>query len=211
MFRSNPAFQFCIKAIRDGLLGEVFEIVADMNHNYGGEAYQEYIGKFPGGIMLNLGCHLIDFVVSALGRPERVSPFLHSIAGYPDGTHNLCAAILEYPHCLVHLRASGKAAGGVDGRFMKIGGTNGSIFFSPLERFDGKGVEVSLRLEQSAGTFPAGSHTLTFAPQKDRYVPQLEELARMIRKECRSPYSYEHDALVHAVTLAAAGYTVWRA
>ena len=47
MFRGNPAFQFCIRAIREKLLGEVFEIEADMNHCYGGEEYQEYIGKFP--------------------------------------------------------------------------------------------------------------------------------------------------------------------
>ena len=80
MFRGNPAFQFCIAAIRNKLIGEVFELEADMNHCYGGEAYQEYIGKFAGGIMYNLGCHLIDFVVAALGRPEKVTPFLKSPA-----------------------------------------------------------------------------------------------------------------------------------
>ena len=32
MFHGNPAFQFCIRAIREKLIGEVFEIEADMNH-----------------------------------------------------------------------------------------------------------------------------------------------------------------------------------
>jgi predicted dehydrogenase len=35
MFRGNPAFQFCIEAIQNKLIGDVVEIIADMNHCYG--------------------------------------------------------------------------------------------------------------------------------------------------------------------------------
>ena len=93
---------------------------------------------------------------------------------------------------------------------MKIVGTNGSIAFNPLERFDGKPVELSLNLAAAAGEFPAGKHTLRFPPQADRYEAQLLELARIIRGEIANPYTYEHDYLVHEVTLAAAGYNLWR-
>ena len=210
MFRGNPAFQFCIAAIRNKLIGEVFELEADMNHCYGGEAYQEYIGKFAGGIMYNLGCHLIDFVVSALGRPENVTPFLKSAPGYPAAIRNNCMAVLEYPHATVTLRSCSKDIADTDGRRMKIVGANGSIAFNPLERFDGKPVELSLNLAAAAGEFPAGKHTLRFPPQADRYEAQLLELARIIRGEIENPYSYEHDYLVHEVTLAAAGYNRWR-
>ena len=210
MFRGNPAFQFCIAAIRNKLIGEVFELEADMNHCYGGEAYQEYIGKFAGGIMYNLGCHLIDFVVAALGRPENVTPFLKSAPGYPASVRNNCMAVLEYPHAIATLRSCSKDIANTDGRRMKIVGANGSIAFNPLERFDGKPVELSLNLAAAAGEFPAGKHTLRFPPQADRYEAQLLELARIIRGEIQNPYSYEHDCLVHEVTLAAAGYNRWR-
>jgi dehydrogenase-like protein len=210
MFRGNPAFQFCIAAIRNKLIGEVFELEADMNHCYGGEAYQEYIGKFAGGIMYNLGCHLIDFVVAALGRPEKVTPFLKSAPGYPASVRNNCMAVLEYPHAIATLRSCSKDIANTDGRRMKIVGANGSIAFNPLERFDGKPVELSLNLAAAAGEFPAGKHTLRFPPQADRYEAQLLELARIIRGEIQNPYSYEHDCLVHEVTLAAAGYNRWR-
>lgn len=210
MFRGNPAFQFCIAAIRNKLIGEVFELEADMNHCYGGEPYQEYIGKFAGGIMYNLGCHLIDFVAAALGRPENVTPFLKSAPGYPAAIRNNCMAVLEYPHAIVTLRSCSKDIANTDGRRMKIVGTNGSIAFNPLERFDGKPVELSLNLAAAAGEFPAGKHTLRFPPQADRYEAQLLELARIIRGEIQNPYSYEHDCLVHEVTLAAAGYNHWR-
>ena len=210
MFRGNPAFQFCIAAIRNKLIGEVFELEADMNHCYGGEAYQEYIGKFAGGIMYNLGCHLIDFVVSALGRPENVTPFLKSAPGYPASVRNNCMAVLEYPHAIATLRSCSKDIANTDGRRMKIVGANGSIAFNPLERFDGKPVELSLNLAAAAGEFPAGKHTLRFPPQADRYEAQLLELARISRGEIANPYTYEHDYLVHEVTLAAAGYNRWR-
>ena len=208
MFRGNPAFQFCIAAIREKLIGEVFEIEADMNHNYGGDEYQEYIGKFRGGIMYNLGCHLIDFVVAAMGRPEQVTPFLKSAPGCPETTRNSCMAVLEYPHASVTLRSSSRAPGCQ--RRMRIAGSRGVIAFSPLERFDGRPVELSLSLGENSGSFPAGEHTLRFPPQTDRYVEQFKELARVIRGEGKSTYSYDHDYLIHEITLAAAGYTQWR-
>jgi predicted dehydrogenase len=209
MFRGNPAFQFCIRAIREKLLGEVFEIEADMNHCYQGEPYQEYIGKFPGGLMYNLGCHLIDFIVAAMGRPEDVKPFLKSAPGYRATLHNNCMAVLEYQHALVTLRSCSKDVSNTAGRSIKIAGTRGSIKFSPLERFDGQSVEINLLLSEDSGLFPKGNHTLCFPPQHDRYDAQLSELARVIRGEAKSAYSYEHDLLVHEVTLAASGYTAW--
>ena len=209
MFRGNPAFQFCIAAIRNKLIGEVFELEADMNHCYGGEAYQEYIGKFAGGIMYNLGCHLIDFVVAALGRPEKVTPFLKSAPGYPASVRNNCMAVLEYPHAIVTLRSCSRDSAKNDRR-VKISGTAGSLIFSPVERFDGKPVEIALTLAKDSGSFPAGKHTLRFPPQADRYENQFIELAKILRGEMKNPYSYEHDYLVHEVTLAAAGYTKWR-
>jgi predicted dehydrogenase len=86
MFRNNRAVQFCRKAIRDHWLGGVLEIQADRSHNYGGEAYQTYLSNFRGGIMFNLGCHLIDFIIPLLGRPENVTPFLKSAPGSPGKT-----------------------------------------------------------------------------------------------------------------------------
>ena len=209
MFRGNPAFQFAVRAIREKLIGDVFEIEADMNHGYGDEYYQEYISKFPGGLMYNLGCHLIDFVVSAMGRPEKVTPFLRSAPGYPDHFKTNCMAVLEYPHAFVTLRSCCKHGAGKPPRLMRIIGTQGSITFSPLERFDGHPVEIELALAEDIASFPQGSHTLRFVPQKNRYEVQLLELADVIRGKRNPTYSYEHDYLVHEVTLAAAGYTKW--
>ncbi|MFA6929069.1 MAG: Gfo/Idh/MocA family oxidoreductase [Lentisphaeria bacterium] len=210
MFRGNPAFQFCLKILREKWLGEVFAMDADMNHNYGGDAYQEYLGKFHGGIMFNLGCHLIDFVVAAMGAPRNVVPFLQSTADLPDSIHNNCTAVLEYPHANLVLRSCSRMSGCVASRRMRIAGTNGWIDLSPLERFDDVPISLTMRLTTPKGGYDAGIHTIEFSVRHDRYREQMLELAGMIRGEVTNPYSYEHDYLVQQVVLAASGYAKWR-
>ncbi len=210
MFRGNPAMQWCIKAIHEGWFGEIFEIQADMSHNYGGDAYQEYIGKFPGGIMFNLGCHLIDLVAAMLGRPEKITPFLKSAPGWPETIKNNCVTIMEYPHATVTLRSCSLEVGGHSRRRLKICGTNGTVELSPLERFDGKPLLMDLALKEDIPGYAAGEHIVDFGIVRDRYESQLLELAKIINGEMADPTTYEHDYLVQEIVLAASGYTTWR-
>ena len=156
MFRGNPAIQWTMKAINEGWLGDIFEIQASMSHNYGEEPYQEYIGKFKGGIMFNLGCHLVDLVVAMLGRPDNVMPFLKSAPGYSDSIKNNCLTILEYPHATVTLRACSKEISGLNDRRFKLCGTKGTVEFCPMERFDGKAFTMQMALAEDIPDYNAG-------------------------------------------------------
>ncbi|HCE46922.1 MAG TPA: gfo/Idh/MocA family oxidoreductase [Lentisphaeria bacterium] len=210
MFRSNPAIQFSQRIVREGWLGEIFEIQANMSHNYGGDAYQTYLGEFKGGIMFNLGCHLIDFIIPMLGRPEKIEPFLKSAPGFPDTIRNNCVAILEYPHATVTLRACSLEVEGLSNRRLKICGTKGTIELCPMERFDGQPLQMNLMLKEAIPDYAAGTHTVDFGIKRDRYADQLFELAKTINGEMENPYGYEHDYLVQETLLAASGYTKWR-
>ena len=210
MFRGNPAIQFCRTAVRENRLGDVFEIEASMSHDYGGEVYQRYLARFKGGIMFNLGCHLIDLVLPMLGRPRTIAPFINSTAGAAAGAFNNCLCILGYPHATVTLRACDMEMDGISQRRLKICGTEGTIDLCPLERFDGKPLQMQLRLKRGNAEYAAGTHTVDFGVQEDRYTGQLLELARLIRGEIGNPYTCEHDCLVQEVLLAASGYTEWK-
>ena len=205
MFRGNPAFQFCLKVCREKWLGDIFEIQANMSHNYGGDDYQRYLGKLEGGIMFNLGCHLIDFIVALMGKPDKATPFLKSTPGLPDSIKNNGLAILEYPHATATVRACSLEAGGLEHRRLKICGTKGTIELCPLERFDGKPLTMQMILLEGNADYSAGAHTLDFGVQNDRYQSQLLEFAGMIRGTQTDPYTREHDYLVHKTLLAAAG------
>jgi predicted dehydrogenase len=210
MFRNNPAMQFAARAVRDNWLGELFEFQADMSHNYGSEAYQAYIGRFQGGIMFNLACHLVDLIVSIMGRPENVVPFLKSAPGYGSAVRNNCLAVLEYPHALATLRACSKEIDGVNRRSMKISGTKGTIELSPLERFDGRPLQMRLVLLQGNSEYAAGSHVVDFGVTHDRYQDQLLEFAELVRGKGHNKYTYEHDELVQEVLLASCGLLKWK-
>lgn len=210
MYRTNPAMQWCRKAVRNGWLGEIFEVHGSMSHNYGGDVYQEYLGNFKGGIMFNLGCHLIDLIVAMLGRPEKITPFLISAPGWPDKIKNNCLTVMKYPHATVTLRACSLETNGTARRRFKICGTKGSVELCPLERFDGKPLLMELFLKESIPGYIAGNHIVDFGIIHDRYETQLLELAKIINGETENPYTYEHDYLVQKVLLAAAGYTIWK-
>ncbi len=205
MFRGNPAFQFCLKASREKWLGDIFEVQANMSHNYGGDSYQQYLGKIEGGILFNLGCHLIDFIVALLGKPVKATPFLKSTPGLPDSIKNNGLAILEYPHAMATVRACSLEVGGLEHRRLKICGTKGTIELCPLERFDGKPLTMQMILLEGNADYSAGAHTLDFGVQTDRYESQLLEFAGMIRGTQNDPYTREHDDQVHETLLAAAG------
>jgi predicted dehydrogenase len=210
MYRNNPAFQFVQKAVRQGWLGDIFEIQAGMSHDYGGADYQRYLSNFKGGIMFNLGCHHIDIVVSFLGRPEKITPFLKSTPGSANGAKNNCRTVIEYPHATVTIHACDREVDGIANRRFKIAGTKGTIEWRPLERFDGKPLIMNLTLREDNSEYSAGSHTVDLGVKLDRYVDQLNEFAKIIRGEMQNPYTYEHDYLAQEVLLAAAGYRKWR-
>ena len=213
MYRNNPAFQFCQRAIRKGWLGDIFEIHADMSHNYGGEGYQKYLSTYKGGVTFLLICHHIDSVVSLLGRPANVIPFLKSTPGAINRAKNNCMVVLEYPHTMVTLSACDQKADGVNRRSFRICGSKGTIELSPLERFDGKPLQLQLTLSEGNDEYPAGNHIVDFGIKLDRYFDRYEkqflEFAQIIRGEIENPFTYEHDYLVQEVLLAAAGYTKW--
>lgn len=211
MFRANPAFAFCAQAVRAGWIGEIGSIQADMSHDYGGEAYQRYLARMPGGIMFNLGCHLIDAVAGLLGRPQRVMPLNLSTSDVADGTANLCQATLVYPHAFATISASSRKAGGLDARRMVVCGSNGTIELSPLERFDGQPLTVRLTLREARGGHPAGRSVIDCGVRRDRYREHLLEFADMVRTRTRGRHGSAHDRLVHEITLAASGCIPWSA
>ncbi len=207
MLRANPAMNFCIDAVRRGIIGEVFEVYADMNHCYGGEDYVEYLSSFRGGIMYNLCCHFIDFIVRFMGKPANIYSLLKTSADSPANSLNNCIALLEYPHAVASVRACSKDHG--LGRRLRIAGTKGVIDLCPTEDVDIP-LHLELSLGEKSGDYPEGRHVLTFPPMSDRYAPQLLELAQIIRGEIPNVDFYAHDRLVNHINLACSKIVDWR-
>ena len=214
MFRINPAMRWIANAVREGWLGDVFEIAADMDHGYGDDDYRRYLGSFRGGILYNLGCHFADFVVELLGEPDDVHSFVQTAPGSPADSRDNGMAVLEWKSgAFATIRSCGRKVSG-GGRRLRVTGTLGAVELCPVERFDGKPLLLDIWLKNPCGGLPAGHQTLDFGPQGsnsniDRYREQILQFARQVRGDEDEPDGLcEHDLAVQRTVLRMSGLPV---
>ena len=210
MYRGNPALKFAISAVRSGMLGQVSFIEMDMNHDYQLDGYPEYISSFKGGILYNLGCHLVDIVLSMVdGKLLSAKPIICDSPCDPAGSRTSGISLLSFEGgCNALIRAASHMPGGIDSRRLRIDGTNGTLELCPIERFDGERLKLELILKNPAAGFKPGRNVVYFGALDDRYREQIEDLAKIIRGEKDNDQDYDHDLLVHEVTLRSCGIEV---
>ncbi|MCC7495829.1 MAG: Gfo/Idh/MocA family oxidoreductase [Fimbriimonadaceae bacterium] len=210
MYRTNPALTFCRQALQAGWLGEPFELHVAMSR-WDNDAYRRFLADYPGGAMYNFGSHLVDLVVSFLGRPQRVHAFQQQTRG--DGLADSGLAVLEYPRATATVRAAITEVDGMKHRRLILCGTRGTVEVCPLERswdrYASDPLQVRLTLLEAVPGYAAGTHQVDVGVMHGRYEAQLRELAAVIRGERDNPYPYDHELLTHRVLLAAAGYQPW--
>lgn len=209
MYRNNPAVQFCQRAVRQGWLGQVFEVDCVMNVTHS-LPYRKYLSQFRGGTMFIFACHLIDLVVSLLGKPDRIVPFPRQTR--TDVNVEMCdngLIVFEYPRTTVTIRTASLEVEGYRRRQLVVCGDQGTIDIQPLETVyirPPQPLKLRLALSQARGSFKKGYQDVSFPPVPGRYDDQLIELAQIIRGERENPYPLEHELLVQECLLAACGY-----
>ena len=209
MYRNNPAIQFCFELIRKGWLGSIFQIDAVMSRYDGdNEGYRNWLANFKGGAMYIFGGHLIDLVISLLGRPDRVVPFQRKTR--TDALYDNGLAVMGYPTATATIRTSVEEVDGMKHRRLVICGTEGTVEICPLEhhayRYRLDPLSVRLTLLKDRPGYAAGTHIVDVGVMNGRYDEQLIELARIIRREIQNPYPPEHELMVQEALLAASGY-----
>ena len=202
MYRNNPSVEFCIKAVRDGLIGRVFDLDTSMGR-YDGPDYRRHIKEYRGGVAYILACHLIDITVTLMGEPEKVTPYLRCTRG--DGVLDNSLAVFEYSGGrLATIRTSITEANGFKNRRLKVMGDKGTILIHPIESQGAmSGGVLSLMLAEDRGGFKKGEQTVEMPPPEGRYEGQWREFAAVLNGEITNPYTYEHDYLVHKCHLQA--------
>ena len=202
MFRNNPAIQFCFDAVREGWLGRVFEIDAVMSRMDGAD-YRKWLSQFQGGAMYIFGCHLIDLIVTMMGKPQRVVPFQKRTWTHMDQLVDNGLAVLEYPNATATVRTAVVEVDGFKRRQLVVCGDEGTIELKPMEP-----PVLRMTLSKDRGKFKAGCQEVELPAMPGRYDDQLIELAKIVRGEMENPYSLEHELTVQQATLAAAGYSL---
>jgi predicted dehydrogenase len=203
MYRNNSAVQFCFQAVREGWLGQVFEIHAVMSR-MDGDDYRKWLSGFKGGAFYIFGGHLIDLVVAMLGKPDKVTSYQRRTRPESDDLYDNGFAVLEYPKTVVSIRTSVVEVEGFARRQLVVCGDQGTIDIRPIER----PTQMRMALAEPRGGYQKGYQDVTLPPMGGRYDAQLTEFARIVRGEIENPFSLEHERIVQEVLLKAAGYQV---
>lgn len=198
MFRYNAGFDFIRRALNEGRLGRVYAIHASMCSDISPSA-RKTLAFHPGGMMLELGCHLIDMIVLLLGAPSKITPFLRHDADASDGLNDNTLAVFEYDRAMVTVETAAMEKDAFPKRRFKVCGTQGTIILEPLEP-----PAIQLCLRKPIEEFKAGWQTVA-VDDIPRYVRDFEELAECIGAGKEFPYSKEHDFNVHRTILRACG------
>ena len=206
MYRYNKGIEYALKRVKEGVLGKVFFISADMStglpawfkndlENYGVKSPAMYI----------YGVHLVDLVLSIMGEPDKVQCFSSS-TGF-GGFHFLdnSFAVFTYPNGIATLKTYGSEIGGWEHREFKVCGEKGTIRVSPIE--NKMKVEECLDRDVKNPWGPSG-RIIDIEEPPYRYLDQFRHFAKMVKEEEKNPYSYEHEYLVEKLTLEACGYGV---
>ena len=197
MWRHHPGFDAIIEAARQGWLGEIFMVRANIANNLAPARRPDW-AEFPGGGMFELGSHLVDAVVRLLGRPKAVTPFVRHHARFNDELKDNNMAVLEFDRALAVITNTAMQATANPARGFEVLGTNGSAVLQPIEP-----PTLKLELVKAAGPYQKGSQTIPLT--YTRYEADFVELAAVVRGERSLSVSLDEDLIIQETLLKASG------
>lgn len=197
MYRYNPAVLRCLEHIKNGELGEIYSINAEMS-TFHSTPYKKWLTNFGGGIMYILGSHLVDLIVYILGEPKKITSFLKKtgLDGIDFEDNNL--AVLEYDKALARIFVSSVEVNGFGRRQLMVSGSKGTVNICPLER------PITMTYSDTSIADKAYEDRKIVIPFEDntahgRYDKMMMDFHSYIIGKKQNPFSYEHDYTVQRV------------
>ncbi len=192
MYRYNPVISDVVRRVRDGELGTVVGVEAQMNC-WHGESPVRWLSEFEGGMMFYLGCHMIDLVLLLQGMPERVIPFNKSSERFEGcSSRDVGFAVLEYKNGASFVKVSASEHGGFTRRQLIITGTKGRIAICPLEVSVNYPLQYTEYIECASEDW-ADTGVTHRSEEHDRYALMMSSFAEMVRGEKENPYTPDYE------------------
>ncbi len=205
MFRKHDGFERIANWARSGFLGHVFQVRAHMStwipekNPEGTFTGREGLAHHQGGVMYDLGGHMLDQVVWILGRPNRVTRFLQHATSETRGVMDNTLGVFEYDGAIATVDIAAMEPRPMARRF-EVYGTKGSVIMEPFEPAD----TIRLTLVDDQGEYKQGVNIVKIE-DRPRYVDTFAELVRNIRGESEPLRSLDHELLVQETLMRVTG------
>ncbi|MBI85863.1 MAG: dehydrogenase [Planctomycetaceae bacterium] len=200
IYRYHPAFQWCYRAVAEGLLGDVFELHAVMSKKVSDSA-RTYLSRFAGGSMFEIGCHVIDAMVRVLGPPQNVTPFARQTHPGKDPLVDNQLAVFDYPAAIATIRSALVEYEGFARRQFTVCGEFGTFDLRPLG-----GRTFRLALQRPHPDYRQGYQEITVDEGPGGFISAFRDMAAVLRGEKDDDYGLDHELAVHTALLTASGY-----
>ena len=205
MFRKHDGFERIAGWARSGYLGQVFQVRAHMStwlpeRSEGGQfTDREGLSYHRGGVLYDLGGHVLDQIVWLLGRPQRVTSFLQNATSQTRNFSDNTLAVLEYPNALATVDIAAMEPRPMARRF-EVYGTEGSAIMEPFEPAE----TLRLCLTDSKDGYEEGENTIQLE-DRSRYVDTFAAFVATINGEAAPLRTPDHELLVQETLMRCTG------
>lgn len=196
IMRYNAGFELVRHLCDAGALGDIVSVRGRISWERAGyDHHMPQIGRLPGGMLLELGCHYLDLILTLLGRPKAATGFFgrhyDSARRYTDNA----LAVLEYDRAFATIETCAMESGALQNRSFEVYGTTGTVVIQPLEP-----PEVMLHLDAPWEQYRQGWQSAPINPVP-RHVRDLREFADCIRGRKEPDFAPGHDLAVQETLL----------
>ena len=209
MYRFNPAVKYALDAAKKGVLGEIFSVEAHMDCEHKPEK-REWLNSVPGGMMMFLGCHLVDLILQFAGKPDSIECKSCKTGLEEVNSLDYGMALFNYKNGVSFAKTCAREVGGFGRRQLVVCGSEATIEIKPLEAyFPDTGdmyTEATIVMHKDTN-YNWGidrKRDLRFGPY-DRYEAMMHEFAQMVRGEIENPYTYDYEKTLYECIIKACG------
>ena len=212
MYRYNPAIQSLLTKIKDGELGEIYSVEAQMSCKHK-KAKREWLSQFKGGMMFFLGCHLIDLILQIQGPPEKIIPFNKETGIENVKSTDLSMVLFEYKNGVSFAKTCASEIGGYHRRQLVVCGSKGTYEIRPIEKqfpqeSDGSipyttGVSEVYKKDTDGKLWAVDCSQKSWTETYDRYDSMMKCFAKMVTGEMENPYTYDYELMLYRTLMKA--------
>lgn len=206
MYRYNPEVARLLRRVKDGELGRIISVEAQMNCFHTPQKRQ-WLENFPGGMMFFLGCHLIDLILQIQGLPKGVLPLNCSTGADGVTARDYGMAVLAYENGISFAKTNAAERGGFLRRQLVVTGEKETVELKPLETV----ADYPLHYTDCVACRDADWHKPGQASRcvpYDRYDDMMASFAAMVRGEKENPWSYDYELTLYKTLLRCCGVEV---
>lgn len=203
MYRYNPYVQDLMRKVRDGELGKIISVEAQMSCAHSLKT-RKWLEKYKGGSLFFLGCHLVDLILQIQGKPDKIIPLSKKTGTDGVTAKDFGMAVLEYPYGVSFAKVNSSEIGGYARRQLVVTGTEKTVELKPLEMYGEGELLFTTRTEYSSEVW-ANRGTQSNSFSFERFDSMMSAFAEMVRGERQNPYTYDYELELYKTVLKCCG------